>query len=63
LELNSIHDGHKHPEYLKKLIRSNRKNKKLLRQVILEKSGAKDVKFLGFAKDSGKRACFRIEYS
>ena len=62
LELNSIHDGSKHPTVLKDIIRNNRKNKKVLRQIIMQKSGSKNVKFLGFAKDSGKRACFSIKY-
>jgi len=62
LELNSIHDGSKHPTALKDLIRKNRKNKKILRQLIMQKSGSKNVKFLGFAKDSGKRACFSIKF-
>tara|TARA_Y100000310_G_scaffold261558_1_gene270954 strand:+ start:506 stop:1183 length:678 start_codon:yes stop_codon:yes gene_type:complete len=62
LEFNSIHDGSKHPTTLINLIKNNRKNKKLLSQIIMQKSGCKDVKFLGFAKDSGKRACFSIKF-
>jgi SAM-dependent methyltransferase len=62
IELSAVHDGRHYGEDLKMFLRKNRNNVEEIRKLLLEKSGAKDVKFLCNTNDQGKRGCYLIIY-
>lgn len=61
LEMNATFDSRHLSQGQRNFLNQNRKNPKVLKKYFLEKSGAKEVKFLGYAKDlGGKRGNYLI---
>jgi SAM-dependent methyltransferase len=62
IELSAVHDGRHYGEDLKKFLKNNHNNVEEIRKLLLQKSGAQDVKFLCNTNDQGKRGCYLIIY-